>query len=227
VALALDAFYLIIYLMDKKLSEIEIQLKKRWNYSYKWFRKQSDQWDTHTNFIYTTQNWEDLIKAIAGIVDCHNLNKEETFYYAINRWYNFWSSVAVEAIFCSIPEIIPAKNNKDKLIDFSIHNIPFDHKTSVFPKGFEKDFAYAKAHKEQLLYWLYNNQSQQRRKHLANRLFIIVHAQNGKHWKLKAEILLLQQAISNYVATFDANQLTKLKFSENQTALSDIIWVTQ
>jgi hypothetical protein len=225
VALVIDAHYHFIYLMDKKLSEIEIQLKKRWAYPYKWLRKQNDQWDAYTNFIYTTPNWEDLIKAISTTVEQHKLNKEEAFYYAINRWYNFWSSVAVEVLFCSIPQVIPAKNNKDKLIDFSIHNIPFDHKTSVFPKGFKNNFAYAEANKEQLLYWLYNNQSQQGRKHHANRLFIIVHNQNGKHWKLKAEISLIQKAISNYVATFEAKQLITLKFSENQTALSDIIWV--
>lgn len=213
--------------MNKKLLDIEIQLKKRWKYNYKWLRKQNDQWDAYTNFIYTTQTWEDVIKATAAAVIEHKINKEEAFYYTINRWYNFWSSVAVEEIFCSIAQVIPAKNNKDKLIDFSIQNIPFDHKTSVFPKGFNESLAYAKAHKEQLLYWLYNNQSQQGRKHHANRLFIIVYAQNGKHWQLKAEISLLQQAISNYVATFEPKQLTTLKFSENQTALSDIIWVTQ
>ncbi len=214
-------------MMNKNWRDIETQLKKRWQYKYKWLKKQNDQWDAYTNFIYTTQNWEDLIKEIAAVVELYKLNKEEAFYYAINRWYNFWSSVAVEGFFCSLPQVIPTKNNKEKLTDFSIHNIPFDHKTSVFPKGFGKGFAYAKAYKEQLLYWLYNNQSQQGRKHLANRLFIIVYDKNGNHWKLKAEISLLQQAINNYVATFEPDQLTTLKFSENQMALSDIIWVTQ
>lgn len=209
------------------LSDIEIQLKKRWRYPYKWLQKQNDQWDAYTNFIYSTQHWDNLINEIAGAVQQYKLNKEAAFYYAINRWYNFWSSVAVEHIFCSLPQVIPAKNNKDKRIDFSIQNIPFDHKTSVFPKGFKNDFAYAKANKEELLHWLYINQSQQGRKHHANRLFIIVYDKSGKHWKLKAEISLLQQAISNYVATFEPKQLTTLKFSENQTALSDIIWVTQ
>lgn len=207
--------------------DIETQLKNRWKYPYKWLQKQNDVWDQHTHFIYTISKWESLIEAIATLVKEKNLPKEEAFYYAINRWYNFWSSVAVEQIFCSLPQVIPAKNNKDKLTDFSIQNIPFDHKTSVFPKGFGKGFAYAKANKEELLYWLYINQSQQGRKHHANRLFVMVYSKNQQHWKLKAEISLLQQAISNYVATFEPKQLTTLKFSENQTALSDIIWVTQ
>ena len=214
-------------MMNKNLSDIETQLKNRWKYPYKWLQKQNDQWDAYTNFIYTTQNWEDLIKEIAAVVEQYILNKEEAFYYAINRWYNFWSSVAVEGVFCSLPQVIPTKNNKDKLTDFSIQNIPFDHKTSVFPKGFGNDFAYAKANKEELLYWLYNNQSQQGRKHLANRLFIIVYDKSGNHWKLKAEISLLQEAISNYVTTFEPDQLTKLNFSVINQPLSDIIWVTQ
>jgi len=221
------AIYRLVFVMNIDLKDIETQLKKRWKYPYKWLQKQNNRWDSHTNFIYSILDWDGLIEAIATLVQEKKLPKEEAFYYAINRWYNYWSSVTVEHVFCHLPQVKPAKNEKDKQVDFYINGIPFDHKTSVFPKGFKNSFAFAKAHKEELLYWLYNNQSQQGRKHLANRLFIIVYDQNGKHWKLKAEISLLQQAISNYVTTFDAKQLITLKFSENQTAFSDIIWVTQ
>lgn len=210
-----------------RLLHIENQLKKRWEYPYKWFRKQNDLWDKHTRFIYEISNWDELIQAIATLVKTQNLDKKEAFYYAINRWYNFWSSVAVEEIFCTLPGVSPAKNNKDRWVDFSIKNIQFDHKTSVFPKGFEKDFAFAKANQKELLQWLYKEQSSQQRHHLANRLFVVVYKTDGDHWKLKAEISLLQAAISNYVANFDESQLTELHFSNNQKALSDIIWVTQ
>ncbi len=213
------------YAMIPSLSQIENQLKNRWKYPYNWYKKQNDHWDKSTNFIYEIPEWEPLIKAIASTVSIHKFDKKECFYYAINRWYNFWSSVAVEEIFCSLPEVEPAKNIMNKRVDFTIKGIPFDHKTSVFPKGFKNNYAFAKAHKEKLLYWLYSNQSQEGRKHLANRLFIIVYAEDGHHWKLKAEISLLHKAISNYVATFDANQLTHLSFPEKEEALSDIIWV--
>jgi len=54
----------------------------------------------------------------------------------------------------------------------------------VFPKAFGKDYAYAKENKKELIEWLYNNQSQQGRKHLENRLFIcIFDTKNGEHWK--------------------------------------------
>lgn len=221
------AFCHFLYVMNNKLSNIENQLKKRWAYKYKWLRKQNDLWDQYTNFIYKTPDWEELISATAQVVKNENLNKEEAFYYTINRWYNFWSSVAVEEIFCSLPGVIPAENSKDKLVDFSVNNISFDHKTSNFPKGFGKEFAFAKANKEQLLYWFYEEQSKQQRQHFANRLFVVVHKEGGDHWKLKAEISLLHNAISEYVANFDESQLTKLNFPNNKKALSDIIWVTQ
>ncbi len=223
----IPTIYCLVPLMHINLSDIETQLKKRWKYPYKWLQKQNNLWDSHTNFIYSISDWVGLIEAIARLVQEKKLPKEAAFYYAINRWYNFWSSVAVEHVFCSHSQVKPAQNEKDKQVDFYLKGIPFDHKTSVFPKGFGRNVPFAKANKEQLLYWLYNHQSQQGRKHLANRLFIIVHNKNGNHWKLKAEISLLQEGISNYVTTFDQNKLASLKFSENQSALSDVIWVTQ
>lgn len=211
--------------MQTNLATIEEQLQKRWKYSYKWFRKQNDQWDAYTNFIYTIPSWEELVKAIAKTVEINQLPKEEAFYYAINRWYNFWSAIAVETIFCSLDNIKAAKNAKDRLVDFSIQEIPFDHKTSVFPKGFGQSMVYARAHKKELLYWLYENQSRQQRNHFANRLFIIVYAEDKEHWKLKAEIGLLKSAITNYVATFNASNLVTLYFKNKENAVSDIIWV--
>ncbi|MBA3985021.1 MAG: hypothetical protein H0X63_00205 [Flavobacteriales bacterium] len=211
--------------MPLTLEEIEIQLKNRWSYPYKWFRKQNDVWDKHTNFIYNTPLWEELQLVIAKQAELHKLPKEEIFYYAINRWYNFWSAIAVEQVFCYSEYIFHAKNSKDRLIDFTIKGIPFDHKTSVFPRGFNKTYSFAKENKEELLYWLYKNQSNQQRQHFANRLFLIVYSKNGEHWKLKAEIRLLKEAISNYVSTFEISNLVTLTFENNQKALADIIWV--
>jgi len=150
-------FFINACLMEIGLNDIEYQLKKRWEYPYKWFRKQNNKWDNYTNFIYEIHTWDELIPAIAGLVEKEKLDKKEAFYYTVNRWYNFWSAIAVERIFCQQPGIVPAKNSKDRLVDFSIHNLSFDHKTSVFPKGFQHDFSYAKNHKPALIHWLYKN----------------------------------------------------------------------
>lgn len=210
-----------------ELSNIEKELKKRHHFSYKWFRKQNDAWDNYTNFIYQTSNWESLIKKIAIVADTQDFEKQQIFQYAANRWYNFWSAQAVEKIFSEIEGIEPVAETKDSDKDFYLFGIPFDHKTSVFPKQFNKTFEYAKSHKSELIEWLYNNQSAQKRHHLKNRLFIVVYAENGEHWKLKAEITLLKKSIEKYVASFKPEQLYSFTFVDDHTTLSDIIWVSK
>ncbi len=73
---------------------------------------------------------------------------------------------------------------------------------------------------------MYQNQNKQGRFHLENRLFLIVYAKNGEHWKLKAEISYLRSVIENYVANFEVSKLKKLEFQNGKTAFSDLIWAT-
>jgi hypothetical protein len=211
--------------MKLDLQNIENELKKRHPYSYKWFRKQNDVWDNYTNFIYQTVSWDVLIQKIAAVAEMRKLNKEYIFQYAANRWYNFWSAQAVEQIFTEIDGIEPVIETKDSEKDFYLFGIPFDHKTSVFPKKFQNTFDYAKSHKVALIEWLYKNQSTQKRHHFKNRLFIVVYDKNGQHWKLKAEISLLKLVIQKYVATFRPEQLHSFTFTGEQKAFSDIVWV--
>lgn len=207
-----------------KLEQIENELRKRHRYPYRWYRKQNNQWDSYTNFIYKTPLWEELVDKIQSISKSSNLEEEEVFQYAANRWYNFWSSQAVESIFCEIEGIKPAYNSKDKEKDFFLSGIPFDHKTSVYPKQFGKSFDYAQSHKSELIEWFYKNQSKQKRYHLKNRLFVVVYNENGAHWKLKAELSLLKNVIEEYVSTFKPEQLHTFSFG-NENPKSDIIWV--
>ncbi len=209
------------------LIHIELELKKRWDYTYVWGRKQSNLWDGYTSFIYTTAHWEDLIQKIAKTVARHKLDKYELFNYASNRWYNFWSAMAIEQIFTEIEGINPVENTKDREKDFYLHGKAFDHKTSVFPVGFGKDISYVKEHELELITWLYKNQSHQQRFHLNNRLFIIVYDKGGAQWKLKARLSLIKTVIKNYMSGYHEDQLQKVIFAENKTALSDIIWVEQ
>ncbi len=209
------------------LAHIEEQLKYRWDYKYVWRRKQNNLWDSYTSYIYKTQNWADLIPKMAKTVIDHKLDKHELFYYASNRWYNFWSAMAVEQLFTEIEGITPAVNSRDREKDFFIKQTPFDHKTSIFPKGFGHDINYAKNNEKELITWLYEHQSGEQRFHLKNRLFVIVHDINGNHWKMKARLSLIKTAIKNYVSAYHEDQLQKVIFAENKQALSDIIWVQQ
>lgn len=202
------------------LQRVEKELKKRWIYPYVWGRRQSNSWDYQTNFIYKTYSVNSLLKKSEYFSD-------EKINYALNRWYNFWSAMAVEDIFCSHENIIANKNPYNKLIDFKINNIPFDHKTSIFPKGFSKNIEYAKDNEKELIIWLYKNQSQEGRKHYKNRLFIVLYdSVQQKHWQIKAEIDLLKKAINQYVKNFSKENLYSFDFGEGNV-YSDILWIVK
>lgn len=203
---------------------LEKELKKRLKFDYNWGRKQEDAFDELTNFIYKTANFDILLQTIETKFKS-NPKYNDLKNYALNRWFNFWSAKAIEAIFCEHKNVYSHSNQKNKYIDFYIFNIPFDHKTTVFPKKFKKSIPYAINHKEELITWLYKNQSNQQRMHFKNRLFIVLvdFNDNTKHWKLKAEILWLKKIISSYLINFDATKLTQLKIN-NSIVTSDIIW---
>lgn len=209
--------------MKHSLSEIENELKKRLIHQYNWGQKQNDNFDKQTNFIYHTFLFEDILKEIN---QRFKSEKEYDLYfnYSINRWYNFWSAQAVENIFCSLPNVKPALDSKDRLVDFTIQGEAFDHKTSIFPKGFPYKIEEAIKKTDELIEWLYKNQSQQQRKHLKNRLFIVLYAHNGEHWKLKSEISWLKERIEKYMVGFNPNYLLKFNLEERKPTLADVIW---
>jgi len=205
--------------------KIETELKKRLHYPYKWCRKQNDTWDAKSNFIYNIDRWEHLISMIEIKAREHQLNKTDFFNYAINRWYNFWSAMAIENIFSNCNEIISNPNINNRTVDFTLQKIAFDHKSSVFPKHLNNKLTFAQSNKRELIGWLYKNQSSQKRHHIKNKLFVIVFDKNGEHWKLKAEIKLIEKEIKNYVSNFKQSQLQKFIFTPQTVTYSDIIWV--
>lgn len=209
--------------MKYSLTEVEIELKKRLIYPYKWGQKQNDNFDKQTNFIYHITLFEDLLKEIDKRFKSEK-DYDLYFNYTINRWYNFWSAYAVENIFCELPNVKPALDSKDKLVDFTIDGVSFDHKTSVYPKNFPYKIEEAIKHTDELIKWLYKNQSQQKRKHLKNRLFVVLHSNDGKHWKLKAEISWLKERIEKYMIGFNPDYLLKFRFEKEEETLSDVIW---
>lgn len=212
------------------LEILETELQKRLNYPYHWQRIQNDIWDKATRFIYKTNSFEDLLIQIKSQFKLFKSEStfEAYFNYAINRWYNFWSAKAVEYMFTRNSKVKAHKNTYDKYIDFWLDNIPFDHKTSIFPKGFNKNLEYAKSHKVALTKWLYNNQSKQGRMHFKNRLFVVMYQKDGAHWMLKANLKLIKIEIENYLQNFKADNLINLSFkTEKDPTLTDVIFVTK
>jgi len=121
--------------MDAELINIERELKKRLVHPYKWGRKQNDEFDKLTNFVYRIPVFEEVLKETENRFSKDKAH-QNIANYALNRWYNFWSAQAVEKIFCLLPNVKPALDEKDRLVDFTIDGFTFDHKTSIFPKNF-------------------------------------------------------------------------------------------
>ncbi|MBE0572921.1 MAG: hypothetical protein IH618_15370 [Ignavibacteriaceae bacterium] len=209
--------------MDAELISIEKELKKRLSYPYKWGRKQNDEFDKLTNFVYRIPSFDEVLKETENRFS-EDKEHQNIANYALNRWYNFWSAQSVEKIFCSLPNVKPALDEKDRLVDFTIDGVTFDHKTSVFPKNFPLSIEEAIKKTDELIRWLYKHQSQQQRKHLKNRLFIVLYSADGEHWKLKAEISWLKDRIEKYMQGFNPHFLMKFQFEKNQETFSDVIW---
>jgi hypothetical protein len=199
------------------LDVIEKELKKRWKYPYNWGVKQNDVLDRKTNFIYQIAYFEELEKY------CQAMPEAERN-YAFNRWYNYWSACAMERIFALMPQVTPAPNEKDRLKDFFLCGISFDHKTTIFPAHFPHTLFVAQKNPLLLITWLYRNQSQQQRWHYKNRLFVVLYNSNGAHWKLKAEISWLKIQVMQYLMRFDTKQLYHIQHSSENYAYADVIW---
>lgn len=210
--------------MELDLIAIERELKARWERPYNWHnRKQNNADDQRTAFIYSIPTWAGLQTHLETLRPAPDF--EYLYDYAANRWYNFWSARAVEALFARSPRVTPHHDPRARLVDFTLDGIRFDHKTSVFPtpKTFRGDFAAARRDPEALIRSLYAQQSGQGRFHLANRLFVVLHDAGGDHWKLKAEIGLLARAIDAFLAAPD---IRAVELAPGRVVRSAVIFVS-
>ena len=199
--------------------QIEIELKKLTELP-PWGRKQGEDWDKLSSFVYQKPSYEELYQQINA------LKKDAAFeHYCVLRWFNTLSTMALEEIFCSNPKVKANKNKYEKLIDFSLKSVPFDHKISLYPRNYPDTQAYAEENPASLIEWLYDNQNKDGKYHAENRLFVMLYAADGQHWRLRAEVAKMSTEIGNYIQHFDKNKLTMLTLSEGSTILSDIIWI--
>jgi hypothetical protein len=206
------------------LYQIESELKKRWQYPYYWGKKQNQADDRVSDFIYNILYFEDILTEIERQFKSRD-NYDFLFNYALNRWYNFWSGVAIKRVFLQYQMVKVNNNSSDIWADFEIKNIPFDQKTSVFPKNYPQTIDFAQQNPLSLVQWLYENQSQENRQNFKNRIFLILYQNEGQHWQLKAEIAWLANIIEEYLFNFNFNRLLKFQpIPVESLVLTDIIW---
>lgn len=204
----------------------EQELKKRFTHPYEWGQHQKDEWDNLTDFVYHIFSFEALLKEIESRFKAEPV-LNEIVNYGMNRWYNFWSAKAIEQIFCSHPGVRAARDSNDRLREFRIGDLSFDHKTSTYPRGFNHDLDFGQKHPRELIEWFYTHQSQQRRKHYENRIFVVLYATDGQHWKLKAELAWLESIIQSYLDHFDASKLFRYKFEGKRETVADLLWAVR
>ena len=204
--------------------QLESELRKRLPYHYSRGRKQNNQRDTMTKYIYKTNTRNDFVSKTKILVAQHPMyNKKDLFNYAANRRYNFWSAQGVEQMFVNHARVEPEQDRYHQSIDFWIDETPFDHKTSVFPRWRGQDIAYSLEHRWELIDRLYQHQSGQQRFHMQHRIFVLVHAEDGHHRQLKANLSLLESCITQYL---DITSLWDMYSFDHQgeKVMSDVIW---
>lgn len=162
--------------------------------SNKWV-KQSNILDRKTSFIYDIEDFESFSR-VSNLL----LSKSEDVDYALHRWVNLQISNYCEALFCKYGAI-KVENKKDKEKDIFIDNVPFDVKVTNYPNtAYEKFDLKNIEDKNNLAIWFYNNQSQEGRKHLKNRLFVVCNGKdNDEKWKNRINLDLLENKIKGFM----------------------------
>ncbi len=117
--------------MNVDILKLEQELKKRLTFPYQWGVRQNDYYNGQTSFIYKTYFFDDLILKIDELFK-NRPDYNQFKNYALNRWFNFWSAKGIESIFCSCEGVKPELDEKNRLADFEINGIKFDHKSSVY-----------------------------------------------------------------------------------------------
>ena len=177
-----------------------------------WWSIQNDRMDLDTNFIYKCNTFDEVIDNLKKL-NMEQAQKKATLTYTLRRWYNFHTAMFVESIFKKHYRVTGVENNKDKEKDFYIDGISFDHKNLILPKKFQQIYNF-NAEKE-IIHWLYDNQSQQWRKHNKNRIFL---------WFNKVEDKVKFDVIEIIINNFLSNRIERIRLWDYLHSKILFIW---
>lgn len=203
--------------MNAKLEE---DLKKTMEIISADWKMQSDSFDKKTNFIYRMESLDDCLTEI----EKNKVDKN----YALHRWYNYMTSVYCEYIFCDYGAV----HERDKYnhnVDIYIDNVPFDVKLTVYPAKLSHrpyDLE-TRTGKDELIRWFYANQSQQSRRQMLNRLYVVCDAPTAyENMMMKSNFKLMRERISAYMKSLKQNGINEIDIvdaGETYRLKSDII----
>lgn len=176
------------------------------------WKMQDNQNDRLTDsVVYNAQTFNEVEK-------CYERNPKGEFTYLAHRWYNKRTSSVTEDIFCSYNIARKEEDIKHKTIDFYIMDVPFDLKLTSFPKRFGKqrsNYSSDRTYRNDLIRWLYENQSKGRRNHDKNRIFVVCKHDNGLNSRNNLLLKKDFEQIDKKVKSFLDYSYTKLERGED------------
>ena len=188
----------------------------------KW-QMQNDQLDKETKFIYSCNSLQECLNQI----NLRKANKD----YALHRWYNYMTSVYCEQIFCDYGAIHDEDiYNHD--VDIYINGKPYDVKLTVYPKKLN-NHPYnlkSRAGKNEMIKWYYANQSQEARKQMLNRIYVVCDgASQIECLRLKSDFKILRTKIKAFMDNAIANDVNEIQITDNgitYSLKSDIVYIS-
>ena len=197
---------------DIDFTDSDILLAEKWD-------KQTDANDFDTNFIYYCKNYRQVIELAT--------DNDVDLVIATHRWYNFICSKAVEELFCELGAT-PENDIKNKTKDLYINNIPYDIKVTVLPQNYTISNISSRNEKNNLIQWLYTNQSVEGRNHSENRLFIICKSNNyfNSLW-LKHKFNIIKPSIKKFLEYYSSREMNKIQLENGKTVYADAIIVSE
>nr|HID13564.1 hypothetical protein [Anaerolineae bacterium] len=180
-----------------------------------WGRIQGDEWDRASRFVYSIRTLDALRRETRRVATEAGLPLRDFGRYVIRRWYNFHTHQATLDVVLTHPRTRPEPDPFHHTVDFYLDGQGFDLKLTELPQGFGHGIAYARAHPEDLVRWLYLHQSAQGRFHAANRLFVILHdaADPDCTWELRRDFTRLKRAIHAFL---DEPRLMRVEFEDRE-----------
>ena len=204
-------------------TQLEQDLKKCLSLINADWKMQNNYMDKRSNFIYKCETLEECLKQIqiAGV------DKE----YALHRWYNYMTSVACEYLFCEFGAVHDEDiYNHD--VDIYINGIPFDVKLTIYPAKLSHRPYDLKTRtgKNEMIKWYYANQSQQARKQMLNRLYVVCDGKDAYECLImKSDFTILREKISafmNYCVNNGVNSIEIIDGTNKYSLKSDIIYIS-
>ncbi len=183
---------------------------------------QNNQSDESTNFIYKCDTLEECLNQISE----NKVDKD----YALHRWYNYKTSTSCEYFFCDYGAVHEEDIYKHD-IDIYINDIPFDVKLTIYPAKLS-DRPYnlkTRTGKNKMIEWFYANQSQQARKQMLNRLYVVCDGGNQEEsLKMKSDFSTIRKRVKAFMEYSLKKGINRIQIKDGDCGynlFSDVIYI--